>query len=138
MFHLLKIGESYVFSPTRPGLVVAMCVCMSVCLFVCLMSPFHIIFLRGRTSAERALSMDWCNLDLDQDRDRTPEHILILGLYSRSRLRSRSHQSADKACSALVRPRKKSHGKGTNTHQTTQKQTDFATTRQTRTRGPSW
>ena len=38
---------------------------MSVCLFVCLMSPFHVIFLRGRTGAERASSVDWCDLNLD-------------------------------------------------------------------------
>ena len=29
------------------------------------MSPFHVIFLRGRTGAERASSVDWCNLNLD-------------------------------------------------------------------------
>ena len=55
--------------PGRVGLVVAMCVCLSVCLFVCLMSPFHVIFLRGRTGAEVASSVDWCNLDLDLDLD---------------------------------------------------------------------
>ena len=51
----------------RVGLVVAMCVCLSVCLFVCLMSPFHVIFLRGRTGAERASSVDWCDPNLDLD-----------------------------------------------------------------------
>ena len=35
-------------------------------------------------------------------------------LYSRSRSRSRLHQSTDEASSSPVRPRKKSHGKGTN------------------------
>ena len=49
----------------RVGLVVAMCVCLYLCFFVCLMSPFHVIFLRGRTGAERALSVDWCDLDLN-------------------------------------------------------------------------
>ena len=49
----------------RVGLVVAMCVCFSVCLFVCLMSPFHVIFLRGWTGAEDASSVDWCDLDLE-------------------------------------------------------------------------
>ena len=44
----------------RVGLVVA----MSVCLFTCL-SPSHAIFLRGRTSAERASFVDWCDLDLE-------------------------------------------------------------------------
>ena len=39
---------------------------MFVCLFVGL-SPFHVIVLRGRTGAERASSVDWCNLDLDLD-----------------------------------------------------------------------
>ena len=37
----------------------------SVCLFVSLMSPFHVIFLRGRTGAECASSVDWCNLNLN-------------------------------------------------------------------------
>ena len=49
----------------RVGLVVAMCVCF----FVSLMSPFHVIFLRGPTGAERALSVDWCDLDLNLDLD---------------------------------------------------------------------
>ena len=49
----------------RVGLGVVMCVCLSVCLFVCLMSPFHVIFLHGRTGAEGASSVDWCNLDLN-------------------------------------------------------------------------
>ena len=49
----------------RVGLVVAMCVCFFVSLFVSLMSPIHVIFLRGRTGAKRASSVDWCNLDLD-------------------------------------------------------------------------
>ena len=53
----------------RVGLVVAMCVCLSVCSSVCLMSSFHVIFLRGRTGAESALSVDWCDLDLDLDLD---------------------------------------------------------------------
>ena len=38
-------------------------------MFVCLMSPFHVIFLRGRTGAERASSVDWCDLDLNLDLD---------------------------------------------------------------------
>ena len=38
-----------------------------VCLFLCWFSPFHVIFLRGRTGAERAWSVDWCDLDLDLD-----------------------------------------------------------------------
>ena len=46
-----------------------MFVCLSVCLRVCLMSPFHVIILRGRTGAERASSVDWCDLDLDIDLD---------------------------------------------------------------------
>ena len=53
----------------RVGLVVAMCVCFYLCFFVCLMSPFDVIFLRGRTGAERASSMDWCDLDLNLDLD---------------------------------------------------------------------
>ena len=53
----------------RVGLVVAMCVCFFLCFFVCLMSPFHVIFLRCRTGAEGALSVDWCNLDFDLDPD---------------------------------------------------------------------
>ena len=40
---------------------------MFVLVFVSLMSPFHVIFLRGRTGAERASSVDWCDLDLDLD-----------------------------------------------------------------------
>ena len=32
--------------------------------FTCL-SPSHAIFLCGRIGAERALSVDWCDLDLD-------------------------------------------------------------------------
>ena len=43
-----------------------MCLCVFV--FVCL-SPSHAIFLRGQTGAERALSVDLCNLDLDLDLD---------------------------------------------------------------------
>ena len=42
-------------------------VCFFVSLFVSLMSPFHVIFLRGRTGAERASSVDWCDLALDLD-----------------------------------------------------------------------
>ena len=49
----------------RVGLVVAMGVCFFVSLFVSLMSPFHVIFLRGRTGAERASSLDWCDLELE-------------------------------------------------------------------------
>ena len=49
----------------RVGLVVAMCVSLFLCIFVCLMSPSHVIFLCGRTGAERASSGDWCNLDLE-------------------------------------------------------------------------
>ena len=49
----------------RVGLVVAMSVCLLL-LFVC-SSHSHAIFLRGRTCAERALSVDWCDLDLDLD-----------------------------------------------------------------------
>ena len=51
------------------GLVVVMCVCFFISLFVSLMSPFHVIFVRGRTGAERASSVDWCDLDLDLDLD---------------------------------------------------------------------
>jgi hypothetical protein len=36
-----------------------------VCLRVVCLSPSHAIFLRGRTGAERASSVDWCHLDLD-------------------------------------------------------------------------
>ena len=43
----------------RVGLAVAMSV------GVVFLSPSHAIFLRGTTGAERALSVDWCNLDLD-------------------------------------------------------------------------
>ena len=53
----------------RVGLVVAMCVCFSVCPWVSLMSPFHVIFLRGWTGADHASSVDWCNLDFDLDLD---------------------------------------------------------------------
>ena len=49
---------------SRVGLVVAMSVRLSVCL---LMSPSHAIFVRGRTGAERALSLDWCDLNLNLD-----------------------------------------------------------------------
>ena len=42
----------------RVGLVVAMSMC-------CCLSPSHAIFLRGRTGADRALSVDWYDLDLD-------------------------------------------------------------------------
>ena len=31
------------------------------------LSPFHAIFLRGRTGVERASTVDWCDLDLDLD-----------------------------------------------------------------------
>ena len=44
-------------------------VCFSVCLFVSLLSPFHVIFLCGRTGAERASSVDWCDLDLNLNLD---------------------------------------------------------------------
>ena len=53
----------------RVGLVVAMCVCFYLCFFVCLMSPFHVTFLRGRTGAERASSVNWFDLDLDLNLD---------------------------------------------------------------------
>ena len=47
----------------RVGLVVAKSVSvLSVCL-----TPSHAIFLRGRTGAERASSVDWCDLDLNLD-----------------------------------------------------------------------
>ena len=46
----------------RVGLVVTKSVCLSVCLFIV---PFQCDFLRGRTSAERASSVDWCDLDLE-------------------------------------------------------------------------
>ena len=48
----------------RVGLVVAKSVSvLSVCL-----SPSHaIFFLRGRTEAERALSVDWCDLNIKLD-----------------------------------------------------------------------
>ena len=57
----------YNFHQLRPlgrvGLLVAKSVSvLSVCL-----SPSHAIFLHGRTGAERALSMDWCDLDLNLD-----------------------------------------------------------------------
>ena len=45
------------------GLVVAMSLCVSVCLFV----PFPWDFLCCRTGAERASSVDLCDLDLDLD-----------------------------------------------------------------------
>ena len=55
------------FSPTRPSgpgwsssCNVRPCVCL-------LMSPSHAIFLRGRTGAERASFVDWCDLDLNLD-----------------------------------------------------------------------
>ena len=62
---LFSLGFHQLCPLGRVCLVVAMCVSLSVCLFVCLMSHFHVIFLRGRTGAERALSVDWCDLDLD-------------------------------------------------------------------------
>ena len=43
------------------GLVVA----KSVCVLFVFLSPSHVIFLLGRTGAERASSMEWCNIDLD-------------------------------------------------------------------------
>ena len=64
----MHITITNLFSPTLPtGLVVTMCVCFYLCFFVCLMSPFHVIFLRCRTGAEYASSMEWCDLDLDLD-----------------------------------------------------------------------
>ena len=42
----------------RVGLVVAMSVS-------CILSPSQAIFLRGRTGAEHASSVAWCDLDLD-------------------------------------------------------------------------
>ena len=45
----------------RVGLVVTKSVCV---LFVCL-SPSNAIFLRGRTGAEHASFVDWCDLDLN-------------------------------------------------------------------------
>ena len=40
----------------------------NVCLSVCLSDvPFSCNFLRGRTGAERASSVDWGDLDLDLD-----------------------------------------------------------------------
>ena len=45
---------------------------MYVSLFVSLMSPFHVILLRGRTGAERASSVDWGDLNLDLDLDLDP------------------------------------------------------------------
>ena len=56
------------FSPTRPSgpsWSSSRDVCLFVGLSVCLMSPFHVIFLRGRTGAELASSVDWCDLDLE-------------------------------------------------------------------------
>ena len=44
----------------RVGLVDA----MPVCLFTCL-SPSHAILLRGRTGAEHASLVDWCNLNFN-------------------------------------------------------------------------
>ena len=46
----------------RVGLAITKSVCLSVFL---LLSPSHAIFLRGRTGAERASSVDWCNLNLN-------------------------------------------------------------------------
>ena len=52
--------------PSGPSWSISRDVCLCVCLFVCL-SPSHAIFLRGRTGAERALSVDWCDLNLNLD-----------------------------------------------------------------------
>ena len=66
VYMCITIFSFHQLSPLgRVGLVVAMCVC----LFVSLMCPFHVIFLRGRPGAERALSVDWCDLDLDLNLD---------------------------------------------------------------------
>ena len=46
-----------------------MCVCLSVCL-----SPFHVIFKSGWTGAERASSVDWCDLDLDLYLEKSPKN----------------------------------------------------------------
>ena len=45
----------------RVGLIVAKSVCS---LFLCL-SLSHAIFLHGRTGADRAWSVDWCDLNLE-------------------------------------------------------------------------
>ena len=50
------------FSPTLPLGRVGLVVTMSVS---CILSPSHAIFLRGRTGAERASSVDWCDLHLE-------------------------------------------------------------------------
>ena len=45
---------------------VCLVVAKSFCVFVCcVFVPFPCDFLRGRTGAERALSVDWCNIDLE-------------------------------------------------------------------------
>ena len=62
-----QILKQYIFHQLGPLGQVGLVVTKSVCLSVCLLSPSHAIFLRGRTGAERALSVDWCNLDLDLD-----------------------------------------------------------------------
>ena len=60
-------------SPTRPS-GSSWSSSHKVCLFVCLLSPSHAIFLRGRTGAERASSVDWCDLDLDLDLEQSPKN----------------------------------------------------------------
>ena len=38
------------------------------------MSPFHVIFLRGWTGAQRASSVDLCDLDLDLNLEWSPKN----------------------------------------------------------------
>ena len=66
-----KLQLEQFFSPTRPSGTSwssSRDVCLFDCLSVCLSDvPFSCNFLRGRTGAERASSMDWCDLDLNLD-----------------------------------------------------------------------
>ena len=68
---MIKLPGFHQLGPLgRVGLLVEMCVCLCVCvLSVCLSDvPFSCnFFLRGQTGAERASSVDWCDLNLDLD-----------------------------------------------------------------------
>ena len=118
-------------------------------------SPFLGLFSRLWSRSRPNSGTHPCFYGSTRDQDWTPEHILVfkalleieieielwntslfLGLYLRSSLRLRLHQSTEKARSAPVRPRKKIAWEGDK--HTDNTKTDFATTRPTRPRGPTW
>ena len=64
LFKTYPKTECHSFSPTRPS-GPSWSSSRHVRLFLCWMSPSHAIFLHGRTGADRAWSVDWCDLNLE-------------------------------------------------------------------------